>query len=420
MFRFIHAADIHLDSPLRGLANYETAPAEVIRNACRRAFENLVDLAIDKEVSFVLLAGDLYDRDWKDFNTGIFMSRQVGRLDKAGIRVLAVTGNHDAANQITKALTLPNNMVFFPTSKPRTEELDGLQVAVHGQGFRTRHVNENLASGYPNALEGMFNIGLLHTSLDGREGHADYAPCTAQDLRSKGYQYWALGHVHKFEVVERDPWIVFPGCVQGRNIRETGPKGCVLVTVEDGAVASAEPRYLDVMRWELCTVDITDVADNAELLDRTREAMINVQSAAEGRPIAMRVRLEGETTANEIAARPVQVEQQIRALAAELGDEDLWVEKVQFAASRKLDLAKVLEEDGPLASLLREILTEVEDAGDIDGLGEIVADIRQKLPLEAVSTEMGLELDSPECIARLVGEAKEMLVGRLLTGGDVG
>ena len=415
MFRFIHAADIHLDSPLRGLANYETAPAEVIRNACRRAFENLVDLAIDKDVSFVLLAGDLYDRDWKDFNTGIFMSRQVGRLDKAGIRVLAVTGNHDAANRITKALALPKNMVFFPTSKPRTEELDGLQVqvAVHGQGFRTQHVNENLASGFPNASEGMFNIGLLHTSLDGREGHDVYAPCTAQDLRSKGYQYWALGHVHKFEVVEKDPWIVFPGCVQGRNIRETGPKGCVLVTVEDRAVTSAEFRELDVMRWELCTVDLTDVADNAELLDRTREAMINVQSAADC-PIAMRVRLEGVTTANEIAARPVQVEQQIRALAAELGDEDLWVEKVRFAVSRKLDLAKVLEEDGPLASLLTEII-----AGEINGQDELVADIRQKLPLEAVSAETGLDLDNPEYVAGLVRQAKEMLVGRLLTGGDV-
>ena len=420
MFRFIHAADIHLDSPLRGLANYETAPAEVIRNACRRAFENLVDLAIEKDVSFVLLAGDLYDSDWKDYNTGIFMSRQVGRLDKAGIRVLAVTGNHDAANRITKALALPKNMVFFPASKPRTEELDGLRVAVHGQGFRMRHVNENLASGYPNALEGMFNIGLLHTSLDGREGHDVYAPCTAQDLRSKGYQYWALGHVHKFEVVERDPWIVFPGCVQGRNIRETGPKGCVLVTVEDREVSSAEHRELDVMRWELCTVDITGVADNAELLDRTRDAMISVQSGAEGRPVAMRVRLEGVISAHEIGARPAQVEQEIRALAAELGDEDLWVEKVRFAASRKLDLTEVLEEGGPLASLLNEILTEVEDAGAVDGLVEIVAEIRQKLPLEAVSEKTGLDLENPDYVAGLIREAKEMLVGRLLTGGDVG
>jgi len=129
----------------------------------------------------------------------------------------------------------------------------------------------------------------------------------------------------------------------------------------------------------------------------------------------MRVRLEGVTVANEIGARPVQIEQQIRALAAELGDEDLWVEKVRFAASRKLDLTRVFKEDGPLASLLTEILAE----GDIDGLGEIVAEIRQKLPLEAVSEEMGLDLENPEYVAGLIKEAKEMLVGRLLIGGDV-
>ncbi|MDD3473225.1 MAG: DNA repair exonuclease [Syntrophaceae bacterium] len=210
MFKFIHAADIHLDSPLRGLSRYESAPVESIRNACRRAFENLVEFAIAEKVAFVLLAGDLYDGDWKDYSTGIFLSKQMGRLGQHNIPVFAVAGNHDAANRMTKALDNPANMRILSTRKAETITLDDLAVAIHGRSFGPQHVDENLAATFDNAKKGMFNIGLLHTSLDGREGHAVYAPCTVNDLRSKRYQYWALGHVHQQEFVSEDPWIVFP------------------------------------------------------------------------------------------------------------------------------------------------------------------------------------------------------------------
>ena len=185
MFKFIHAADVHLDSPLRGLSRYESAPAESIRYACRRAFENLVDLAIEEKVAFVLLAGDLYDGDWKDYNTGIFLSQQMGRLGQHNILVFTVAGNHDAANRMTKALDSPTNMSILSSRKVETIKLDDLSVAIHGRSFGTQHVDENLAAGFPAAQKGVFNIGLLHTSLDGREGHAVYAPCSIDDLHRR-------------------------------------------------------------------------------------------------------------------------------------------------------------------------------------------------------------------------------------------
>ena len=215
MFRFLHAADLHLDSPLRGLARYEAAPLDTLRSASRRAFVNLVDLAIAERVAFVLLVGDLYDGDWKDYSTGIFLSRHVGRLRDQGIPVFAVAGNHDAANKITHALELPTNMRMFKTRKPESVKVDGLNVVIHGQGFETQHVTQNLAADYPPAHPGAFNIGMLHTSLDGRQDHANYAPCSMEDLRARGYQYWALGHVHAREIVATDPWVVYPGCTQG-------------------------------------------------------------------------------------------------------------------------------------------------------------------------------------------------------------
>ncbi len=418
MFKFIHAADIHLDSPLRGLSRYESAPAESIRDACRRAFKNLVDLAIEEEVAFVLLAGDLYDGDWKDYSTGIFLSQQVGRLGQKNISVFAVAGNHDAANRMTKTLDTPANMKILSTRKVETIKLDDLEVAIHGRSFGTQHVDENLAMGFGQAEKGMFNIGLLHTSLDGREGHAVYAPCSLDDLRSKGFQYWALGHVHKQEFVEKDPWIVFPGSIQGRHIRETGPKGCVLVTVEDGAISEVDTMSLDVLRWVHCKVDLTDVTEMREVLERTRKNIEKERTATEGRPMAMRIRFEGATKlSDKLAAYPERLEQQIKALGAEIAGDELWIERVENDVVSKLDLDSTLADDTAFGRLLKEILATPGSPEEIDGLMDVVADLRQKIPSEAFGVDSILNLDEDQTVERLVEEAKHMLLGRLLTVG---
>jgi len=418
MFRFIHAADIHLDSPLRGLSRYESAPVDSIRNACRRAFKNLVDLALEKKVSFVLLAGDLYDGDWKDYSTGIFLSQQMGRLGQHDILVFAVAGNHDAANRMTKALNSPANMTILSSRKVETRRIDDLAVTIHGRSFGTQHVDENLAAGFAAAEKGMFNIGLLHTSLDGREGHAVYAPCSVADLRSRGYQYWALGHIHKQEFVSEDPWIVFPGCIQGRHIRETGAKGCVLVTVEDGSVSTVEKCSLDVLRWVECSVDLTDAAEMREVLDRARKSIENERTSADGRPMAMRIHFEGSTSiSDEIAAYPERLEQQIKALGAEIAGDELWIERIENAAAGKLKLEATLFDDSTFGKLLKDILATPENPEEINGLKDVIADLRQKIPSDAFSANSVLRLDEIQTVERLVEEAKHMLVGRLLTGG---
>ena len=418
MFKFIHAADIHLDSPLRGLSRYESAPSESIRNACRRAFVNLVDLAIEEMVSFVLLAGDLYDGDWKDYSTGIFLSQQVGRLGQHKILVFAVAGNHDAANKITKALDCPANMTILSSKKAETIRLDDLAVSIHGQSFGAEHVEENLVAQFSTAEKGMFNIGLLHTSLDGREGHAAYAPCSSNDLRSKGYQYWALGHIHKQEIVSEDPWIVFPGCLQGRHIKENGAKGCMVVTVEDGVVSSVEKRDLDVLRWVNVSVDLTDATDMREVLDRARRSIETEGKLTAGQPVAMRIHFEGATAvADEISGFPERFEQLIKALGAELAGENLWIERVENMAISKRDLKSALSEDNPFGKLLKDILATTDDVDQISGLKEVIADLRQKIPMEAFGEDSILDLDEDQTIARLVDEAKHMLIGKLLAQG---
>ncbi len=419
MFKFIHAADIHLDSPLKGLERYEGAPVEEVRGATRRAFENLVDLAIEEEVAFVLLAGDLYDGDWKDYNTGLFFARQMVRLQEAGIRAYVVAGNHDAASQLTKVLRPPQNVHVFATRAPETVVIEELGVAVHGQGFPTRAVTDDLTQRYPLGTPDLFNVGLLHTSLDGRPGHEAYAPCTVNGLVSRGYQYWALGHVHKREVVSEDPWIVFPGNIQGRHARETGPKGCSLVAVEEGRVMGVEPRTLDVVRWSACSVDVTDVATLDEAYDRAGEVLADVVGDAQGRLVAARLTLEGACPLHmRLRAAREQVSNECRSLAGAVGAGILWVEKVVFDTRKGESEEAALGRDDAFGGLLRSIRDLEVDAEGLARLGEEFADLAAKLPLELRMGEEALDPSSPACVRESLEDVKAVLLERLLGEGS--
>lgn len=413
--KFIHAADIHLDSALRGLERYEGTPVEEIRSATRRAFDNLVDLAIEEKVDFVLLAGDLYDGDWKDYNTGLYFIERMGRLRDAGIRVFMVAGNHDAASQITKYLHLPDNVTRFATRTPERVVLGDLDVAVYGQGFASRAVTENLSTAYFQGDPQLFNIGLLHTCLDGKPGHEPYAPCTVDGLRSKGYQYWALGHVHKREEVSRDPWIVFPGNTQGRHIRETGPKGCALVTVDNGEVAQVEYRDLDVLRWSLCDVAVTDSETVDDVYEQVHEALQQALDTAEGRPVAARLALRGTCAAHSRLHADIEHwTQAYRALAAGLGGAGIWLEKVSLKTQPFVSVDSILARDDALGGLLRGIRDMELDDGALAELASEVSTLRQKLPAEILSGEDRYDPTDPQQLRVVLEDIKELLVNRLI------
>jgi len=416
--KFLHAADLHLDSPLRGLAAEQDSPIQALRGATRRAFENLVDLALQEEVDFVLLAGDLYDGSWQDLSTGIFLARQLGRLGEHAIRVFAVVGNHDAESRITKALEKPQNLTLFPADLPHTVVLPELGVALHGQSYRQQHVLDNLAAGFPAALPGLCNIGLLHTSLDGREGHAPYAPCKLDELRSRGYQYWALGHVHQSEVVCEDPFVVFPGCLQGRHIRESGPKGCYLVTASENTITSLDWYPLDVVRWSLCRVNLGRSATLADVVTEVREALSQTLIQASGRILAVRILLEGNSPIHaELQGKLYWLQHALTEVAAELASEELWIEKVVAATTDLVEHQAILASEGAFGGLLQNIRDLPETLEALPGLSDTLASLRNKLPPEVMTAERGFDLEDPEVLARLISEAKELLLTKLLEPG---
>lgn len=350
MIKFLHAADIHLDSPLRGLERYEGAPLEEIRGASRRAFENLIELAIDEGVKFVLIAGDLFDGEWKDYNTGLYFVKCMSRLRKAGIAVFISLGNHDAASLITKALKLPDNVTVFSRHGSETIRLDDLAVAIHGRSYPSRNVFENLVVEFPPHDPHCFNIGMLHTSLNGRPDHEPYAPCSLTDLTATGYDYWALGHVHQQEVVAREPWVVFPGCLQGRHVRETGPKGAFLVTVDNGEVLEVEHRQVDVLRWQQSKVDLALCESMESVYDFVTSLLQEELQKAGGRNLALRLELVGCCPVHDEIMRrsPVLIED-FRSLAVDLGD--IWLEKVLFHTTGQ-DISPGDSADSPIADLL--------------------------------------------------------------------
>jgi DNA repair exonuclease SbcCD nuclease subunit len=415
LFKFIHAADIHLDSPLVKLDAYEGAPAGVIRGATRRAFENLVQTAIDEKAAFVLIAGDLYDGDWKDYNTGLYLVSQLARLREAGIRVLITAGNHDAASAITKSLRLPENVHVFPADRAGTVRLDEPGVAVHGRSFGAQAVKTDLSLTYPPAAAGCFNIGLLHTCATGREGHEPYAPCTVEGLREKGYDYWALGHVHRREVLLADPPVVFAGNTQGRHARETGPKGCILVSVDGAGRAELDFRPLDVVRWEAAAVDAAGAENGYDLLERFRETLAKRLELNPDVLTVLRVTVEGRTAAHdEIMSDPERWVNEIRAAALDEAGERCWVEKVKLRTQPPPAGGK--KPEGALGELLALVEELAADPEALGSLSSELAELDKKLPREFKETSEGWRPEDPGRLRELLAEAKPMLVRRLLKG----
>ncbi|QDS92223.1 putative metallophosphoesterase YhaO [Roseimaritima multifibrata] len=419
MKKFIHAADLHLDSPLQRLEQYEGAPVEQIRGASRRALENLVALALKEEVDLVVIAGDLYDGDWQEFNTGLFFVTQVSRLIKAGIPVVAISGNHDAASQMTKSLPLPKNPdgseIMLSSRQAESRRFLDLGIVVHGRSFGKRSETENMIPGYPPADAGMFNIGLLHTSLTGAEGHDNYAPCTPAQLADKEYDYWALGHVHtrseQHDVT--DPAaapILFSGNIQGRHPRETGAKGCVVVEIDEQGKPTTKFEALDVVRWEVCELDAAECETEDELYDLYADWLQAAMEQAEHRILVHRIRVTGASALHEILnSNRIDFENNLRAHAISVANEQTWIEQVRIKTRPKLESELDFDPAGPLGCL-EAVLSEMEQLTDLELFEEALQTLQRKLPAELTAANVEpLDLLAPESLQEWVAAARPLL-----------
>lgn len=408
MITVVHAADLHIDSPLRGLGRLEGAPVDDLRLATRRAFVRLIDTCLEEQAAMLVLAGDVFDGEWRDFNTGLFFVRELARLRDTGTQVVMVRGNHDAESVITRHIPLPDHVFTFSIDAPESRDYPRLGIAVHGQSYGARSIEDNLAESYPGRRRDLFNLGVLHTNAVASSDHGNYAPCTVSQLVRHGYDYWALGHVHRAQVLSRDPWVVYPGNLQGRHARETGAKGCTILRLDGLRIDRVETREVDVLRWADLTISADAIHGSSDMDDLLAEIRLRMQaelSAAGGRPVLARVTVEGNTPLHAaLAADPGAVQAQVRALAYELGD--VWPEKIRFVT--RPPLGELVELHDLFQALRDELQGLAADPVALARYSEGLAPL-----VTAAAPFLGHRPDEPERLISRLGELESLLLARL-------
>ena len=358
MIKILHTADIHLDSPLRSLALRDAELRDTVVAASRAAFTRLIDFALSEQVAALLIAGDLFDGKERSARTGAFLMTELDRLRAAGIKVFYIKGNHDAENPITGTLDLPENVHVFDARGGKVQLAD--EVWIHGVSFAERHAADSLLPRFKEPIEGAVNIAMLHSSLAGAPGHDIYAPCSVADLVGMGFDYWALGHIHKRQVHSEAPWVIMPGIPQGRDIGETGSKSASLLTIENGAIDVVEVPT-SVVDFFQTTLDVTEAENDDALRAMLREHLAKQRNAINAPTGVLRVTLKGRPTRywQILRDRDVWLEQ-VTDIARVIGD--IWIDKLLFDLSAPKATENTASATNELSSTMKAICSEVSFA----------------------------------------------------------
>ena len=355
MTKILHTADIHLDSPLRSLAMRDEALKEKVQTATRTAFSRIVATAIEEDAAALLISGDLFDGIERSARTGAFLVSQLDLLRDAEVRVFCVKGNHDAENPVTGGIPWPDNVHVFGAAGDKVELEEG--VWIHGVSFSGKRAEESLLPKFKAPEEGAVNIAMLHTSLSGAAGHDPYAPCSVADLSDMGFDYWALGHIHKAEIHSKDPWIVMPGTPQGRDIGESGPKSATLITIGDSnRIEEVREIPTSVVEFLNVEVDATGLEDDDSLRDLLRERIQETAEGLESESGAVRVTISGETNMNwRLQRDPEHWTEVVKGISEDT--RCLWLDKLALdlsAASARGGRGPVEELRGLMETILDE------------------------------------------------------------------
>lgn len=413
-FRFLHTADVHLDSPLKSLALRDPEIADLIGNATRQAFVGMVDLCLDEHLDAMMIAGDLYDGAFRSMKTALFFGLQMQRLAEADIKVFVIRGNHDAESKITRHLSVPDNVHVFD-GRGNAVPIDGHDVVVHGVSFAEPHAPDSLLGKFKAPVPGAVNIGVLHTSLAGSEGHDTYAPCSLADLTGHGFDYWGLGHIHKRQIHADGPvHVVMPGMPQGRDIGEAGPKSATLVTIADDGKITVEERRTSIAEFAHIDVDLTALDEWAQIVGRIDGALANLRDQTPSDHLVARVRLCGESPlAMRLRRDSDMVLEETKLVAARL--------KRTFIDKLSLDivapnLSAPVSDNGPdpLTELQSLIKTEVSQSAAFQlQISDLISELQSALPPE-VRDEFGAsEAELAQTAAKLIEEGGNAVISQL-------
>ena len=421
--RFVHAADLHLDSPFRGIrAQAPENVAQTLHRATFDAFENIINLCIREQVDALLVAGDVYDGADRSLRAQLKFVDGLKQLDSAGIRSFICHGNHDPLDGWEARLDLPAGCVRFGpdvTAEPVFPD-EPQRATVYGISYPRREVRENLSPLFRQVVSGSgFNIGLLHANVGGDPNHDSYSPCSVADLEIAPIDYWALGHVHTRQALrEQGPAVVYPGNPQGRHPGETGARGVYLVEVEDSGPPRLEFHAMDVVRWETLSLDIAGLETEQALIDAVSDRAESALEASEGRPVVFRLALAGRGTMHRWLRREDTVDDLLEQLNSRYANSNpwLWCERIQLDTASPVDREQAARREdftGDLARLCTELRENPEALVELqESLQELYGASRARRYLNGFLPD-GPELleiltaAEAECLAELVGEEDE-------------
>lgn len=375
-FRFLHAADLHLDTPFSRLSDLPETIAEELREASLRAFQRLVDTAISEQVAFVLFAGDIYDGASRGVRAQLTFRAGLAQLADAGIRSFIVYGNHDPVREGWSAIDdFPVGVTVFGPDEVTSEEVvvdDVVVATVSGISYATAKTTENLALKFPKVSGRGFHVALLHANVGGSADHQPYSPCSLDDLRAGDYHYWALGHIHRrSELGDGSPMIEYPGNLQGRSPKpsERGAKGALIVDV-DGTSATTRFVPLDMIRFEHIEVAIDGLS-----LDGLEQVLVDAATKrlaeSDGRSLLLRCTIGGRGDLHDVLApldRRAEMLERLRDLAR-LTRPSMWWDSISWTTRPAIDIAERTAGDDFVADLLREIESTTDRGAWVPELG---------------------------------------------------
>lgn len=409
-FRFVHAADLHLDTPFEGIGRTSPAVAEALRDASLDAWDALVELTLRRDAAFLLIAGDVYDGAERGVRAQLRFLRGLERLAAAGVATLVVHGNHDPLDGWSAIQRWPENVTVFEAGEVRSVAIERggeLLATVHGVSYGSRDPQANLALGFARSAAPGLQLGLLHCNVGGEPGHAAYSPCSLADLHAVGLDYWALGHVHDRRVLSEGPcWVAYPGNLQGRSPRasERGAKGALVVEVAGGQVQDVEFESLDRVRFERVEVD-AEAGDVPALLELLQAEALARRAASDGRGLVVRGVVTGRGGLHVDLARPKVLEGllgELRAASAVLAP-FVWWDAVRDETRAELDLAAIQLRDDFSAALLRRVEAVLaapqQHAELLDAPGEALPEARLRRLLGEPDEDVAGLLDEARALA---------------------
>lgn len=391
-FSFIHAADLHLDSPFGGFTTLEHVDVATRENILRQlrectfaALDNIVAACISHRVDFLVLAGDIYDLADRSLRAQLRFHKAMQRLEEASIPVFVAHGNHDHGEGVRAELDWPAGVHFFAPGEVESRPVlrAGREITrVYGISYPRREVTDNYAALFRREPGVPYAVAVLHCNVGGGTGHADYAPCTLEELARSGFDYWALGHVHRRTVLrDKPPLVVYPGVPQGRHPREAGAGGCYLVRVTPAGETALEFLPTDTVRWEQLWVPLQGVETEQQLLEQLQAGLDGLRSRHPGRSLVVRLELAGRSPLHRNLRRPGTVEGLLEELRLRNAGPDgsfLWPESLRVATAAPVDRAALAGEASLPADLLA-IAAEARRPGELrERLMQCLAPLHEK------------------------------------------